>query len=208
MPQLATQPGNSKPTLEHFSVADLIKTFSRSTSVASAPSRAKEPAVPQPQATRRIVLSLPDRKLTLPDDGRVVMIYDVAFNANPSPGGESQIAEYLSNPTDSKPGLVIGPSSGLPLGTRGPGLNRKGFGIHDANRPASVGKNGPHGCLRPMWKISLPGLVGDRVSLLAERTEEVAQPFGGDASATAISNEPSQVDARRVHKDRGQRSRL
>lgn len=67
MPQLATQPGNSKPTLEHFSVADLIKTFSRSTSVASAPSRAKEPAVPQPQATRRIVLSLPDRKLTLPD---------------------------------------------------------------------------------------------------------------------------------------------
>jgi lipoprotein-anchoring transpeptidase ErfK/SrfK len=141
---------------------------------------------------RRIVVSIPDRKLALIENGRVVKLYDVAVGApvSPSPTGEFQIVQRLENPTYYKPGDVIGPGVGNPLGTRWMGLNVKGFGIHGTDRPDSVGHNASHGCIR-LRNRDIEDLfrrvkVGDRVSLIVERSEEVAQIFGG-APASASS---------------------
>jgi L,D-transpeptidase catalytic domain len=181
-----------------FGAVLLFAAFSLSAS-AYAQSVPKESDVPKPQPTRRIVVSIPDRKLALLEDGRVVKIYDVAVGAqvSPSPSGEFQIAQRLSNPTYYKPGVVIGPGPGNPLGTRWMGLNVKGFGIHGTNRPSSVGKNASHGCIRlknsDVEDLFARVRVGDRVSLLAERTEEVAQLFGGEVSPTKAASDQIQV---------------
>src|SRR6516225_10733917 len=89
----------------------------------------KPAAESKPHSERRIVVSIPDRKLALIENNRVVKIYDAAVGAplSPSPSGEFQIAERLENPTYYKPGLVIGPGRDNPLGRRWIGLNLRGF---------------------------------------------------------------------------------
>lgn len=179
--------------------AVLIAAFLLSSSAALAQSTSKLPKAAKPQPTRRIVVSIPDRKLALLEDGRIVKIYDVAVgeHVSPSPSGEFQIARRLSNPTYYKPGVVIGPGPGNPLGTRWLGMNIKGFGIHGTNRPSSVGKKSSHGCIRlknsDVEDLFARVRVGDHVSLLAERTQEVAQLFGGEVSPTKSMNDQSQV---------------
>lgn len=134
---------------------------------------------------RRIVVSIPDRKLALLENGQVVKVYQVAVGApdSPSPSGDFQIARRLEKPTYYKPGVVIGPGPSNPLGPRWIGLNVKGFGIHGTNRPGSVGKNASHGCIRlrnrDVEDLFARVQVGDRVSFIAERDEEVTRIFGG-----------------------------
>lgn len=151
------------------------------------------------QRTRRIVVSFPDRKLALLEGDRVVKIYDVAVGApgSPSPSGEFQIVQRLENPTYYRPGVVIGPGKGNPLGTRWMGLSVNGFGIHGTNRPDSVGKNASHGCIR-LRNSDIEDLfarvqVGDRVTFIAERTDEVARLFGG---APNLANAHETLQAR------------
>lgn len=151
-----------------------------------AAAQVSSPSLPaaHPAPARRIVVSIPDRKLALLEDGHIVKLYSVAVGApeSPSPSGEFEIVQRLKNPTYFRPGVVIGPGSSNPLGTRWMGLNVKGFGIHGTNRPGSVGKNASHGCVRlrnrDMEDLFARVRVGDRVSLLAERTTESAQIFG------------------------------
>ena len=144
----------------------------------------KPAVVSKPHSTRRVVVSIPDRKLALMEENRVVKIYDVAVGAppSPSPSGEFQIAERLENPTYYSPGVVIEPGAGNPLGTRWMSLNIKGFGIHGTNSPDSIGHNASHGCIRlhnrDVEELFVRVKVGDRVSVIAERTDEVAQIFG------------------------------
>ena len=127
---------------------------------------------------RRVVVSIPDRKLALIEENRVVKIYDVAVGApaSPSPSGEFQITERLENPTYYSPGVVIEPGAGNPLGTRWMGLNSKGFGIHGTNSPDSIGHNASHGCIRlrnrDVEELFVRVNVGGRVSLIAKRTDE------------------------------------
>jgi len=71
MRRLETHPANSQPILEQFGAALRIETFSLSASVRAAQSSAKDPAVPPQQPTRRIFVSISDRKLALLADGRV-----------------------------------------------------------------------------------------------------------------------------------------
>ncbi len=139
-----------------------------------------EPAV---QPARRIVVSIPDRRLALLEGDRVLKIYSVAVGApvSPSPSGEFQIVQRLANPTYYHPGVIIGPGTDNPLGPRWIGLNVPGYGIHGTNRPDSIGKNASHGCIR-LRNRDVEDLfgrvqVGDRVSLVAERTDEVARLF-------------------------------
>ncbi|MGB7844872.1 MAG: L,D-transpeptidase [Candidatus Acidiferrum sp.] len=137
------------------------------------------------QPSRRLVVSFSDRKLALLEGDRVIKIYEVAVGAlvSPSPSGEFQIAKRLENPTYYKPGVVIGPGKQNPLGTRWMGLNVKGFGIHGTNRPGSIGKYASHGCIRlrnrDIEDLFARVQIGDRVSLIAERTDEIARLFGG-----------------------------
>ncbi|MGB9432673.1 MAG: L,D-transpeptidase, partial [Candidatus Acidiferrum sp.] len=101
---------------------------------------------------------------------------------SPSPSGEFQIVQRLENPTYYKPGVAIGPGANNPLGPRWIGLSVKGFGIHGTNRPDSIGKNASHGCIRlrnrDIEDLFARVQVGDRVSLVAERTDEIARLFG------------------------------
>jgi len=69
----------------------------------------------------------------------------------------------------------------------------KGFGIHGTNRPDSIGKNASHGCIRlrnqDIEDLFARVQVGDRVSLIAEPTEEVARLFGGPPETVVAKNE-------------------
>jgi hypothetical protein len=147
----------------------------------SSPDSEAQPVHP---SIRRIVVSFTDHKLALLEGDRVVKIYDIAVGTPdaPSPSGEFQIAQRLENPTYYHPGVVIGPGKTNPLGPRWIGLNIKGFGIHGTNRPGSIGKNASHGCIRlrnrDIKDLFARVQVGDHVSLIAERTDEIARLFG------------------------------
>lgn len=177
----------------------LLAAFSLATcTAAQTPQNSR--AKPAP-STRRILVSLPDRKLALLDGDRVIKIYDVAVGApvSPSPSGEFQIVQRLENPGYYRPGVVIAPGKGNPLGTRWMGLNIKGFGIHGTNRRDSIGKNASHGCIRlrnsDMEDLFARVQVGDRVSLIAERNDEVARLFGG---APILDDKRGTVEASNV----------
>ncbi len=133
---------------------------------------------------RRIIVSIPDRKLALLDDGRVLRVYTVAVGAqvSPSPRGEFKIISRLSHPTYFHPGVVIPPGKNNPLGTRWIGLDRKGYGIHGTNQPRSIGKAASHGCIR-MAQADLEQLfdevrVGDAVEIHAHADPEMAAILG------------------------------
>ncbi len=142
---------------------------------------------------REIVVSIPDRKLALVEDGVVKKNYPVAVGkqSTPSPSGDFKITTRLENPTYYRPGKVIGPGAENPLGTRWIGLNQKGYGIHGTNAPQSIGKSASHGCIR-MAKKDLEELFtqvrgGDNVQIHAERNEQTAAIFGAEQPAVTLA---------------------
>ena len=154
------------------------------------PQRGSRPGL---NADRRIVVSIPDRKLALLEDGQVVKVYRIAVGApnSPSPSGHFMIVHRVANPTYYTPGAVVPPSVENPLGTRWIGLDLPHFGIHGTNQPLSIGRRASHGCVR-MRNRDAEHLfervrVGDPVELIAERTEETAQIFGGPRPAVISS---------------------
>ncbi len=145
------------------------------------------------QETRQIIVSIPDRKLALVEDGQVKKVYSVAVGkkTTPSPTGEFEIVNRVTDPTYYHPGKVIGPGAANPLGNRWIGLNQKGYGIHGTNEPWSIGKAASHGCIR-MAKSDLEELftmvrIGDKVEIREVKDEEVAAIFGGTAERTVMA---------------------
>jgi len=134
--------------------------------------------------TRRVVVSIPDRKLALIENDRIVSVYPVAVGAavSPSPVGAFSIVNRVSNPTYYKPGKIVGPGGANPIGTRWIGLSAKGYGIHGTDAPASIGFAKSHGCIRlrnrDVEQLFARVRTGDIVELHAERTPEIAQLFG------------------------------
>lgn len=153
------------------------------------------------QPVRRIIVSIPDRRLALVEDDRVMKIYPVAVGAmvSPSPAGEFKIAHRIPRPTYYAPGIVIPPGKSNPLGTRWLGLSEKGYGIHGTNQPRSVGHRASHGCIR-MRNRDIEELfelvrAGDVVELHAERSAELAQIFGALRASRPPHSERAQVVA-------------
>jgi len=133
--------------------------------------------------SRRIVVSIPDRKLAVIEDSSI-RIFEVAVGApkSPSPAGSFQIVTSIADPTWYTKGKIVPPGKSNPLGTRWLGLSHKGYGIHGTNRPDSIGKNASHGCIR-MRNQEVEQLfkmvgVGDQVELIGERNEETVRLFG------------------------------
>ena len=133
--------------------------------------------------TRRIVVSLPDRKIALFEDGRLVKVYPIAVgkHGTPSPNGSFHIVSRVVKPTWYQPGKVVPAGPANPLGTRWMGLGYKGYGIHGTNRPKSIGKAASHGCIR-MRNQDVEDLferveVGDPVDLVTETDAELAKAF-------------------------------
>src|SRR5882672_1341181 len=144
------------------------------------------------ESSRRIVISIADRKLAVVEGERVVKIYPTAVGADstPSPTGVFKIANRIPNPTWYGPNHnVVPPGKANPLGTRWMGLTRRGYGIHGTNNPGSIGRNASHGCIR-MRKADVEELfelvkVGDEVEMVAAPTEAMAWIFGASAEAVA-----------------------
>jgi lipoprotein-anchoring transpeptidase ErfK/SrfK len=155
---------------------------------ALAAARAADAAAPDAPrsstAPRRIVVSIPDRKLAVLDaDASVVSVFSVAVGApaSPSPTGSFTIVNRIPNPTYYKPGKVVGPGDANPLGTRWIGLSEKGYGIHGTDAPGTIGYAKSHGCIRlrnrdieRLFELVRPG---DVVELHVVRTPEIARLF-------------------------------
>lgn len=146
---------------------------------------------------RQIVVSIPDRKLALIEDGRVLKVYAVAVGAelSPSPSGEFKVINRLENPTYYHKGKVVGPGAANPLGNRWIGLDEPHYGIHGTNAPKSIGKAASHGCIR-MGKKDLEELftlvkVGDTVVIRAEADEQIAQIFSSNSNSTVAQAQSS-----------------
>lgn len=153
------------------------------------------------ETRRSVVVSVPDRKLALLENGRVVKVYGVAVGAegSPSPTGTFRISQRLTHPTYYHPHVVIPPGKDNPLGTRWIGLGLKGFGIHGTNQPRSVGRAASHGCIR-MRKADLEQLFamvkpGDVVEIHGERDAQVSAVFGGQPAPAVVAQMPVAVSA-------------
>ncbi len=135
------------------------------------------------QPARRIIVSIPDRKLAVMEAGRVLRIFPTAVGAtkSPSPAGAYKIIDRIPDPTWYTKGRIVPPGKFNPLGTRWLGLSVRGYGIHGTNNPASIGHNASHGCIR-MRNHDVKQLfemvsVGDAVELYDEATPETGQIF-------------------------------
>ena len=153
----------------------------------AAPARVAVPAI----GRRQVLVSIPDRKLAVLENGKVIrsFAFAVGATASPSPTGKFQITRRLTNPTYYRPGVVIAAGSDNPLGPRWVGLNKQGFGIHGTNEPGSIGRAASHGCIRMRNRdivqfFSLVA-VGDTVEIRGEQDEQMARIFGGDSAVTA-----------------------
>lgn len=145
---------------------------------------------------RVVLVSVPDRKLAVLENGAVVRKFNVAVGAStsPSPVGEFQIVNRIVDPTYYRAGAVIPPGKSNPVGPRWVGLSKKGYGIHGTNEPRSIGKARSHGCIR-LNNVDVQELfdlvsVGDTVEVRGARDEEIVQIFGG---AVAPQGPPAPV---------------
>lgn len=146
---------------------------------------------------RHVLVSIPDRKLAVLENGKVIRIFPVSVGArtSPSPGGSFRIVTRIVNPTYYHPHVVIPPGPDNPVGPRWVGLSRKGYGIHGTNDPQSIGRAASHGCIRLRNKDveELFSLVriGGTVEIRAQRDSETSQLFGGEVVWTAVRTEMS-----------------
>jgi lipoprotein-anchoring transpeptidase ErfK/SrfK len=138
----------------------------------------------RPRAARRIVVSIPDRKLAILEDGKILKAWSTAVGAprTPSPAGSFAVVVRITDPTWYYKGRIVAPGKANPLGTRWLGLSAAGYGIHGTNAPSSIGRNASHGCIRmrnrDVEELFEMVAVGDAVELYDERTEEIERIFG------------------------------
>jgi len=144
-------------------------------------------------AHRRIIVSIPDLKLALLEDGRILKVYPVAVGAavSPSPTGEFKVINRLVGPAYFHEGKVTKPGKNNPLGSRWMGLSKKSYGIHGTNVPASIGKAASHGCIR-MGRHDVEELfelvrVGDTVEIFGTRNAEVEKILSGPQQGREVA---------------------
>ena len=158
---------------------------------------AGEETVVTTAVTRRLVVSIPDRRLAVVENDHVVEFYTVAVGASatPSPVGVFTIVNRVTHPTYYRPGKVVAPGPHNPLGTRWMGLSLKGYGIHGTDKPQSIGHAKSQGCIRlrnsDVERLFERVRAGDVVELHAERTADIARFFAdGDLAIAATPLQP------------------
>jgi lipoprotein-anchoring transpeptidase ErfK/SrfK len=97
-----------------------------------------------------LVISIPEKTLTLFEGDQIKKVYDIAVgkSSTPSPVGTFEVVNRIDHPTWYGHGKPVPPGEHNPLGTRWMGLSKKGYGIHGTNEPDSIGKAVSHGCIR------------------------------------------------------------
>jgi len=198
--------GNSKPNQQRKAILVLAAVLGMST--LSAALQTSTSTTPTPKApefvkatVRWVLVSIPDRKLALFENGKIIRIYRVAVGktSTPSPVGEFKIVNRVTNPSYYHKGQVIAAGKGNPVGTRWMGLSAKGYGIHGTNQPNSIGKAASTECIR-VGKQDLEELfalvdVGDTVQIRAESDEQIASIFGEGAGNETIAQVETESSA-------------
>lgn len=146
-------------------------------------------------AGRRVVVSIPHRKLAVIERDAVRRVFDVAVGApdSPSPVGTFIIVNRLDRPTYYKPGVVIPPGPTNPLGTRWLGLDIAGYGIHGTDNPRSIGHARSHGCIRlrnrDVEELFALVRAGDTVEIHEKPSPELARLFesAGASEGTGLT---------------------
>jgi lipoprotein-anchoring transpeptidase ErfK/SrfK len=159
-----------------------------------------QPAAPEAESSvtpvrkRQIVISIPDRRLAVMDNGLVMKIYPIAVGtrSTPSPDGDFVIINRAKDPTYRHGEMEIAPGKDNPLGSRWMGLSLKGYGIHGTNVQSSIGKASSHGCFR-MRKQDVEELytfvqIGDTVTVRRERDAMIAQVFATPGTTAVAVN--------------------
>ncbi len=145
---------------------------------------------------RQVLVSIPDRKLAVIENGEVIRVFPVSVGAqaSPSPVGKFEIVSRVSNPTYYHVGVVIPPGDQNPIGPRWLGLNQKGYGIHGTNQPNSIGHAASHGCIRltnrEVKELYRMLQVGDSVEIRAQRDTQTALIFHTPAQMVASAATP------------------
>jgi lipoprotein-anchoring transpeptidase ErfK/SrfK len=132
---------------------------------------------------RRVVVSIPDRKLAVIEDGTTVEVYDVAVGkpSTPSPVGTFTIVNRVAHPDLLPARGRHWPGRPQPARHALDGAERKGYGIHGTDQPGSIGYAKSHGCIRlrngDVERLFERLRAGDVVELHAERTAEIEALF-------------------------------
>ena len=118
--------------------------------IVAAPETSPATSLPSAAAERRIVVSIPDRKLAVVEHGRAKKIYRVGVGAKdtPSPAGKFHIVNKAAKPNYYRKGEVVAAGESNPVGSRWLGLDLPHYGIHGTNEPQSIGQEASHGCIR------------------------------------------------------------
>jgi lipoprotein-anchoring transpeptidase ErfK/SrfK len=147
------------------------------------------------QTKRRIVVDIPNCKVAVLEDGRVLKVYRAATGAaaTPTPAGTYEIVQRIPHPTWYAKKRVVPPGKANPLGTRWMGLSRKGYGIHGTNNPRSIGRRASHGCVRlcnaDAEELFEMVAVGDVVELHDQPDPELDRIFGTVELASAAGGQ-------------------
>jgi lipoprotein-anchoring transpeptidase ErfK/SrfK len=148
---------------------------------------------------RRVLVSLPARKLAVLENGKLIRTFPVSVGAasSPTPVGVFQIVNRVANPTYYHPGVVIAPGSDNPMGPRWVGLSRKGYGIHGTHEAGSIGKARSHGCLRlrnrDIKLFFAMVSVGDTVEIRGQSDQQTVQIFGGPGASDRVALDRARV---------------
>src|SRR5690242_20824547 len=99
---------------------------------------------------RRVVVSIPDRKLAVLENDRVLRTFPIAVGAphSPSPTGSFKVISHVANPTGYYKGRGVGPGPATPAGTRGIGRSAAGYGRPGTNPPSPIGRSASPACIR------------------------------------------------------------
>ena len=171
----------------------LAAAFSASMGGQYAAAQTQTQQVAPPAQQRALIVSIPDRKIVLLENGVVARVYPVAVGkpSTPSPAGSFSIVRRVSDPTYSHNGRMVAPGPKNPVGSRWMGLSAKGYGIHGTNEPNSIGKAASHGCIR-MGKADIEDLfarvqVGDAVEIHAQRDGAVTMALGAPITLPPVA---------------------
>src|SRR5262245_44276500 len=115
--------GTARTVRTTLTSAFLVTTLAAERAIASDSTTTTTMSAP----ARRLVVSIPDRKLAMIENEAVVTVFPVAVGAaaTPSPVGTFSIVNRVSNPTYYKAGKAIAPGARNPVGTRWIGLSQK-----------------------------------------------------------------------------------
>jgi len=118
------------------------------------------PAEPKRAPTTGVLISKTEMAVYRFEGGALANVWPCAIGKpeSPTPAGDYEVTVTLEDPTWYWQGKAIPPGPENGLGKWFIGINKKGYGVHGTNEPASIGTAASHGCVR-MYNEDVSELV-------------------------------------------------